>query len=192
MVFSYPTLNKVSIIKEIGSVDFSLSVTAASGVAYNNEDNTIAISSCWGDLGNKITIIDLTKRKVEKTISPGGQIVGIVATNKTLLYQLYYKAIQFMDLTDASTRDITIENMNTSIKLTVSRHKLYYSSLGYHTVVCCDLDGTKQWSFKDENILKSPSGISADNNGNVYVVGYGMNNVVVISHDGQNVRNSYH
>ncbi|CAC5391406.1 unnamed protein product [Mytilus coruscus] len=190
MVFSYPTLNKVSIVKEDGSVDFSLSVTAAFGVVYNNEDNTIAILSSWKGLGNQITIIDLTKRKVKKTISPGGQTIEIAATNKTLLYQIYKKAIQTMDLTDESTRDITTENMNTAITIAIYGHKLYYSSYDYHTVnvVCCNLDGTNQWSFKDENLLKYPYGISADDNGNVYVVGSGTKNVVVFSQDGQKHR----
>jgi DNA-binding beta-propeller fold protein YncE len=52
-------------------------------------------------------------------------------------------------------------------------------------VTCCDLHGTTQWEFKDERILKGPWGISVDNDGNVYVVGFNSNNVVVISHDGQ-------
>lgn len=48
IVFSYPKLNKIIVVKEDGWVDFSLSVTAAFGVAYNNEDNTLAISFSLG------------------------------------------------------------------------------------------------------------------------------------------------
>ncbi|CAG2213831.1 unnamed protein product [Mytilus edulis] len=182
MVFAYPIIDTVSIIKQDGSVDFSLSVTAASGVAYNIEDNTLAISS---SRGNEITMIDLTKQKVTKTFSPGGKTIGIVATNNKLVYHIYKKAIQVMDLTDESTRDITTENIDTAINITISGHKLYYTSYYYHTVVCCDFDGTKQWSFKDVNLLRNPYGISADNDGNVYVLGNGTKNVVVFSHDGQ-------
>jgi DNA-binding beta-propeller fold protein YncE len=55
-------------------------------------------------------------------------------------------------------------------------------------VTCCDLQGTTQWEFKDDRLLQHPFGISVDNDGNVYVVGYDSNNVVVISPDGQHHR----
>ncbi|CAG2232721.1 unnamed protein product [Mytilus edulis] len=187
-VFTYPELDKVTVVKQDGTVDFVLNVTAAYGIAYNNENNTIAISSRWNTQGKQITLIDLKGRRVKKTFSPGGQTDGIAVTNNTLLYHLLNKAIRVMDLTDESTRDITTENMDTEINITIFGHKLYYSSYKYHTVICCDLQGTKQWTFKKANILKNPLGISADNAGNVYVAGYGSNNVVVISHDGQTHR----
>ncbi|XP_076115623.1 uncharacterized protein LOC143083249 [Mytilus galloprovincialis] len=187
-VFAYPDLNKVTVVKQDGTVDFVLNVTAAYGIAYNNGDNTLAISSCWGSQGKHITIIDLPKRKVKKTFSPGGQTVGIAVTNNTLLYHIEKKAIRALYLTDESIRDITTEHMDTEINIAISGNKLYYSSYKYHTVVCCDMQGAKQWTFKNENVLKIPFGISADNAGNVYVVGFGSNNVVVISPDGQTHR----
>jgi DNA-binding beta-propeller fold protein YncE len=55
-------------------------------------------------------------------------------------------------------------------------------------VTCCDLHGTTQWEFKDKRDLQGPLGISVDNDGNVYVVCYKSNNVVVISPDGQRQR----
>ena len=55
-------------------------------------------------------------------------------------------------------------------------------------MICCDLQGTTQWEFKDERVLKYPLGISADNDGNVYVAGGDSINVVVISPDGQRHR----
>ncbi|CAG2216634.1 unnamed protein product [Mytilus edulis] len=187
-VFAYPELDKVTVVKQDGTVDFVLNVTAAYGIAYNNENNTIAISSRWNTQGKQITLIDLKGRRVKKTLSPGGQTDGIAVTNNTLLYHIYNKSIRAMDLTDESIRDITTENMDTEINITISGHKLYYSSYKYHTVVCCDLQGTKQWTFKNENVLKFPVGISADNDGNVYVVGFESDNVVVISPDGQKHR----
>ncbi|CAG2232719.1 unnamed protein product [Mytilus edulis] len=187
-VFAYPVLNKVTVVKQDGTVDFVLNVTAAFGIAYNDKDNTLAISSWWRLQGKQITIIDLKGRRVKKTFSPGGQTDGIAVTNNTLLYHIENKAIRAMDLTDESTRDITTENMDTEINITISGHKLYYSSYKYHTVICCDMQGTKQWTFKNENVLKNPLGISADNDGNVYVVGFESDNVVVISPDGQTHR----
>ncbi|XP_063398142.1 uncharacterized protein LOC134683045 [Mytilus trossulus] len=183
-VFTYPDLNKVNVVKQDGTVELSLSVTAAYGIAYSNEDTTLAISSCWNGIGNQITMIDLPKRKVNKTFSPGGRTTGLAMINTTLFYHIRNIAIRSMDLTDESTRAITTENMDTTINITISGHKLYYSSYKYHTVVCCDLQGAKQWTFTYENVLTSPSGLTVDNAGNVYVVGRESKNVVVISPDG--------
>ena len=55
-------------------------------------------------------------------------------------------------------------------------------------MICCDLHGRIQWEFKHERVLKSPCGITVDNDGNVNVVGYDSKNVVVISPDGQRHR----
>ena len=55
-------------------------------------------------------------------------------------------------------------------------------------MTCCDLHGTIQWEFKDDRVLQFPRGISVDNDGNVYVVGYHSSNVVVISPDVQRHR----
>ena len=69
-----------------------------------------------------------------------------------------------------------------------SGDKLYYTNTNTNTVTCCDLHGPTQWQFKDERVLQLPYGISVDNDGNVYVVGYYTHNVVVISPDGQRHR----
>ena len=55
-------------------------------------------------------------------------------------------------------------------------------------MTCCDLHGTTQWEFNNERVLQDPSGISVDNDGNVYIVGSSSNNVVVFSPDGQRHR----
>ncbi|XP_063400761.1 uncharacterized protein LOC134685195 [Mytilus trossulus] len=187
-VFTTPGLNKVAVVKQDGSLDFSLGLRAAHGVAYNIEDNTLAISSWWNGQGKTISIIDLTKQQVKKTLSPGGQTGGIAVKTNTLLYHIENIGIRAFDLTDESTRDVTTENMDTPIEINISGDKLYYSSYHYHTVVSCDLQGTKQWTFKNENVLTYPCGLSTDNDGNVYVVGYGLTNVVIISPDGQKHR----
>ena len=69
-----------------------------------------------------------------------------------------------------------------------SGEKLYYTDYQTGTVTCCDLHGTTKWEFKDEHVLQCPRGISVDNDGNVYVVGYHSKNVVVISPDGKRHR----
>jgi DNA-binding beta-propeller fold protein YncE len=53
-----------------------------------------------------------------------------------------------------------------------SEDKLYYANNNTHTVTCCDLHGTTQWEFKDDRVLQRPLGVSVDNDGNVYTVGF--------------------
>ena len=47
------------------------------------------------------------------------------------------------------------------------------------------LTGQDIWTFKDENVIRSPRGIALDKHRNVYVAGYETNNVVVLSPDGK-------
>jgi DNA-binding beta-propeller fold protein YncE len=49
-------------------------------------------------------------------------------------------------------------------------------------------NGKVQWEFYDEHVLVSPTGITTDNNNNIYVVSEGSNSLVVISPDGQNYK----
>jgi hypothetical protein len=51
--------------------------------------------------------------------------------------------------------------------------------------VCCDINGTILWTYRDTFLLKAPRSIDVDNYGNVYVVGYELANVIVISLDGK-------
>jgi hypothetical protein len=59
-------------------------------------------------------------------------------------------------------------------------NKMYYTNNTEDTVTCCDMNGKVQWGFHNENVLDSPIGITTDKNNNIYVVGGGSYNVVVI------------
>jgi DNA-binding beta-propeller fold protein YncE len=93
-----------------------------------------------------------------------------------------------LNLSDKSVSDIISSSMSGVYYVATSEDKLYYTNINTHTVTCCDLHGTTQWEFKDKCVLRYPYGISVDNDGNVYVVGYDTKNVVVISPDGQRHR----
>jgi DNA-binding beta-propeller fold protein YncE len=93
-----------------------------------------------------------------------------------------------LNLSDQSVSDIFSSSMSHLDYVATSGDKLYYTTFNTGAVTCCDLHGTTQWEFKDNRVLRSPGGISVDNDGNVYVVGFSFNNVVVISPDGQRHR----
>jgi DNA-binding beta-propeller fold protein YncE len=148
------------------------------------DNNSVAVSFGFG--GNKcITIIDMVSNKVLTTISMDTDIVGMAIRGRTIYYCALKEGLKKLSLNDNSVSDVINRDMKLVYYVATSEDKLYYTNYEKHTVTCCDLHGTTQWEFKGEHFLQYPRGISLDNNGNVYVVGYVSNNVVVISPDGQ-------
>jgi len=107
---------------------------------------------------------------------------------RTIYYCAMDKGLKMINLSDQSVSNIINSDMSLFDYVATCKDKLYYTNYNTHTVTCCDLHGTTQWEFKDVRVLQYPSGISVDNEGNVYVVANGSNNVVVISADGQRHR----
>jgi DNA-binding beta-propeller fold protein YncE len=112
-------------------------------------------------------------------------IVGMAIRGGTIYYCAWEKGLKKRSLGDNSVSDIINRDMTAVYYVAASEDKLYYTNYEKHTLTCCDLHGTTQWEFNSERVLQVPRGISVDNDGNVYVVGYESNNVVVISSDGQ-------
>ena len=92
------------------------------------------------------------------------------------------------NLNDKSISNVINSDMSGVYYVATSGDKLYYTNTNTHFVTCCDLHGTTQWKFKNERVLRGPLGVCIDNDGNVFVVGYHSDNVVVISPDGQRHR----
>jgi hypothetical protein len=155
---------------------------------YIKEDNSVAVSS--GGRGADrmfITIIDIKTQAVITTIPMNTRIGGMAIRGRIIYYSAWNKGLNMLNLSDKSMGNIKREMFNVEYVATFE-DKLYYTNWNTHTVTCCDLQGTTQWEFKDERILKFPLGISVDNYGNVYVAGGNSSNVVVISPDGQRHR----
>jgi hypothetical protein len=150
---------------------------------YIKEENSLAVSSGIGDK-RCIAIINIESKKVMTTISMDTYIHGMAIRGRTIYYCAGNIGLKMLNLSDKSVGDIGREMSNVHYIATFG-DKLYYTSWKTHTVTCCDLQGTIQWEFKDERVLKCPLGISVDNDGNLYVVGRDSINVVVISPDGQ-------
>ncbi|VDI21919.1 Hypothetical predicted protein [Mytilus galloprovincialis] len=82
--------------------------------------------------------------------------------------------------------------MSPHVYLAILHNTIYYTDMKTHSVTCigtsCTAAGEHpywtKWTFKDENVLKSPNGIAVDSIGNAYVSGSASCNVVVISNNG--------
>ena len=189
MVFSCNSSNTVRFISKDGVELFQICKDKTGSSTYDTvyikDNNTIAVSSGYGD-NRCIVIIDIESQKVMTTIPIDTSIYGMVVRGRTIYY--CDKGLKMLNLSDKSVSDITKSKMSSVDYVATYGDKLYYTNCYAHTVTCCDLHGTTQWTFNDSRFLQGPLGISVDNDGNVYVVGYISNNVVVISPDGQRHR----
>jgi DNA-binding beta-propeller fold protein YncE len=152
---------------------------------YIKDTNNVAVSSGRGH-NRCIAIIDVKSKEVMTTIPMDTYISGMAVRGRTIYYCAWNKGLRMLNLSDRSVSDIISNSMSGIEYVATSGDKLYYTNT--NTVTCCDLHGTTQWEFKDTRVLQGPRGISIDNDGNVYVVAYSTNNVVVISPDGQRHR----
>jgi hypothetical protein len=122
------------------------------------------------------------------TISMDTSIYGMAIKGRTIYYSTWNGGLKMLSLSDKSVSDIINRNMSYVKYVATFGDKLYYTNYVTNTVTCCDLQGTTQWEFKDERVLKGPVGISVDNDGNVYVAGRDSINVMAISPDGHRHR----
>ena len=191
MVLSCYNANIVRFINNEGAELFQIGKNKTGSRTYDTvyvkDANSVVVSSGRENY-SCITIIDIERREVMSTISMDTLIFGMAIRGRTIYYCTLDKGIMMLNLSDKSVSDIINSNMTGVYYVATSGEKLYYSNCNSHTVTCCDLHGTTQWEFKDERVMQCPLGIAVDNDGNVYVVGYNSNNVVVFSPDGQRHR----
>ena len=191
MVFSCYNANTVSFINKEGVELFQIGKDKTGCCTFNTvfikDNNSVAVSS--GGRDNRcITIIDRESQKVMTTIPMDTYIYGMAVRGRTIYYSAGSKGIKMFNLNDKSISNVINSDMTCVHYVATSGYKLYYTNCDAHFVTCCDLHGTTQWKFKNESVLRGPLGVSVDNDGNVFVVGYYSDNVVVISPDGQRHR----
>ena len=189
MVFSCYNANTVSFINKEGVELFQLGKTGCCtfNTVFIKDNNSVAVSSGGGD-NRCITIIDSESQKVMTTIPMDTYIYGMAVRGRTIYYSARSKGIKMFNLNDKSISNVINSDMTCVHYVATSGYKLYYTNYDTHFVTCCDLHGTTQWKFKNERVLRGPLGVFVDNDGNVFVVGYHSDNVVVISPDGQRHR----
>ncbi|XP_071123426.1 uncharacterized protein [Mytilus edulis] len=186
--FTYYYYCKVTVFNMKGLNDFEVNLPCnAFDVAYISEDNALAVTS-GSSVNPLITIIDLEKKQIKKTMSLDSQSYGISWNNNQLIYSGCDKGIRMIDLNDESISDIVRDKMPSDCYTATVMDKIYHTHRETSTVTCYNRQGKIQWIFSNESVLKNPRGIDVDNYGNVFVVGFSSNNLVVISPDGQRHR----
>ncbi|CAG2229951.1 unnamed protein product [Mytilus edulis] len=97
----------------------------------------------------------------------------------------YTPGFEIVNIADYTTSAVISCNLSRYSYVSTFADKIYYTELYDEQVVCCYLNGSPCWTFKDDSVLKLPRGITVDDNGNVFVVAEISSNMVVISNDGK-------
>ncbi|XP_071150539.1 E3 ubiquitin/ISG15 ligase TRIM25-like [Mytilus edulis] len=176
----------LSVIESDGTLKYNMLLGYSSGFDTTIIDaKTIAITTGDSNQRKGIDIINTEGRKKIKFIPLPGCSYKI-----TCDHDLLFVCVEGLGIYKVNTIDYTI-SLVISCKLTwgssvsVFNDKIYYANHCDDSVVCCDRNGSRVWTFKDTLVLTFPSGITVDNDGNVFVVGETTSNLVLISNDGK-------
>ncbi|CAG2241049.1 unnamed protein product [Mytilus edulis] len=143
-------------------------------------DNDIAVST----YRKFIEIISINTGQVKKKIVASGRTGSISYQNNLMFADIGHQKIEVMNLTGEVIRSFIRPLKSTVLCLSSDTDSLFFSDALNNTVYCCDLNGSDRWKFTAE-MMKSPTGVTTDGNGYVYVICYISNNVVVVSPDGK-------
>ncbi|XP_071150317.1 uncharacterized protein [Mytilus edulis] len=149
------------------------------------DEKTVAITSgeSWEKVG--IDIIDIKKRSKIKFIKLSRSPYGIARDHNSLFVCVERRGIYKINILDGTTSCVISCVLPSYSYVAVYKDRIYYTNNEDDSVVCCDSNGSRVWTFKDRLVLNEPEGIAVDNIGNVYVVGEKSSNVVILSNDGK-------
>ncbi|XP_076088691.1 uncharacterized protein LOC143059087 [Mytilus galloprovincialis] len=138
------------------------------------------IAVTYGD-ASCLEIMNKNTFNVEKKISLQNRCWGVSHADGKL-YVAHGDSVQVLNLSGQNLK--TIKTVSNYIRrICASRDRIVYSDWE-NKVHCCNLNGEELWQFENDSI-EFPRGVKADNYNNVYVVGYGSNNLTIIRHDGK-------
>lgn len=146
------------------------------------DDKTVAVT-CYSI--KQIQIINITTKKVERSIKTVGLYFGICYRDGYLLSCDTKRGIQKIHLSDTCSSNL-VKDTTLSVwsYVATSEDNIFYTNSFNSTVTCCSFTGKKMWEYKDKSVL-SPRGIAVDKYSNVYIASASDNTIVVLSSDGK-------
>ncbi|CAC5404509.1 unnamed protein product [Mytilus coruscus] len=135
---------------------------------------------------NFVEIMNSKTFKVEMNIRYNNDAWGVSQENGRLYVVSGYAAVQVLDLSRKQWETLKIAS-DSVLNITTTRDRIFYTDYATSNVHCCLINGEEFWQFGSKNILR-PRGLAVDNHNNVYVVGFGSNNLTIIQNDGKNSR----
>jgi len=188
MVFANYSPREVIVLHKDGSMDFTTDIRLSECLRDVTciDSNIIAVSVVARN--NQVLIIDLNKRSITKQINTKSDVYGMTYDAGSLICCARDKGLIRIDLKDNSITPVVRCSLSFWSYVTTNGNNIYYTNDFTGKVTCYDMNGKLQWEFYDTNVLVKPSGITTDNNNNIYVVGQGSDNVVVLSPDEENCK----
>lgn len=191
MVFCNYSSNKnsdsISVFASNGSyLDKILLISHYAFDIVSLDEKTVAVisdkpgSSC-------IMSIDIYTKKLTK-LNTKLNFMGIAFGDGKLLTNVFGSGIVSIDATNGKSISTIKINLPREASLTSLKNKLYFCNPIKNIISCFDMKGNNIWSFKDDTVIKNPSGIAVDGFGNIYVTNKDLNNVMIISPNGKQRR----
>ncbi|CAC5374799.1 unnamed protein product [Mytilus coruscus] len=132
-----------------------------------------------------IEIIDLKNKNVMKKVKLKNYCYGISFSDGKVYVVVRKEGIVVLDMEGTILNTIKFSTGGSVYNITTTKDKIYYTIMAENTVYCCSTYGKEVWNFKGTNSLVVPSGISADRDQNVIVLGLSSNNLLVLQNEGK-------
>ena len=132
--------------------------------------------------GKSVEIMKLKNYVFTRKMKFSDSCYGISYKDGKLYTVVYNEGIVMKDLTGKTLNTIKCDVRYVDYVIT-TKDRIYYTNYNRNTVYCCKMTGDIIWVFTDASV-HGPSGLSVDNNLNVFIVGLRSNNLTVIQHDG--------
>ncbi|XP_052082944.1 uncharacterized protein LOC127720410 [Mytilus californianus] len=146
------------------------------------DDKTVAVTSPTPG-GLCFMSVDIYRKRLTKT-KTNFSCYSITFSDGKLLTNACGRGIISIDATNGNILSTIKRDLPTAASLALFKSKLYFCDPEKNTISCSDMEGNSIWTFKDDRVIKNPSGIAVDGMGNVYVTNQDLNNVIIVSSDG--------
>ena len=144
----------------------------------------IAVARVYNRIYSYVYIINTGVKLNDKTLSFELTVGGMYFHQQQFYLDVIGDDIHVADIHGKITSKIPTEHMKQLKRIEVLGNNIYYTDQVNHKVVCCDMKGNKIWEHVDKRIIKYAC-LTLDNIGNVFVVGYEANVIIMISSDGK-------
>ncbi|CAG2210621.1 TRIM2_3 [Mytilus edulis] len=172
---------KVNLLTSDGKLQKQLPIPGGAYSVTQINQNTIAITY---PNETAIKIFNMENETVTKVITLDKECYGLSFSNGSLAVGLSDDEIRIIDLEGNTLKSIQVESKSALYNLVYCNDRVIYSDYDGNAVYCYDESGKQIWRYTQD--LSRPRGLCTDTYGNIIVVDYNSNRIIVISKDGQN------
>ncbi|XP_076075606.1 uncharacterized protein LOC143046365 [Mytilus galloprovincialis] len=172
---------KVNLLTSDGKLQKQLPIPGQAWSVTQINQNTIAITYPQEEA---IKIFNMENEKVTKVITLDKACLGLSFSNNSLAVGLNRHEIRIIDLEGKQLKSIQVPCASYLYYLVYCNDRVIYSDSVGKAVYCYDESGKQIWQYTQD--LEGPQGLCTDTYGNIIVVNYYSDRIIVISKDGQN------